>query len=108
MTDWVFSAAVVGLFVLAAAAAWPAMYALWLRANPESHELNLWRLARRRGLRRDMSDEPELARAVYRCIACSEVSRCDAALASQREREIDAFCPNRDYLARIAVRHRRT
>ena len=106
--DLMLSAAVVGLLLLAAAAAWPAMYAVWLRAQPDSHELNLRRLARRRGLRGDMSEEPELTRAVYRCIACDEASRCDAALASGQEREIDAFCPNRGYFARLAERHRRT
>jgi hypothetical protein len=106
--DLILSATVVGMLLLAAAAAWPAMYAIWSRAQPGSHDLNLWRLMRRRGLRRDTSGEPELSRAVYRCIACPEISRCDAALASGSDREIDAFCPNRGYLARLAGKLRRT
>ena len=80
--------------------------AVWSRAQPDSRDLNIWRLARQRGVRRDMTHEPELSRAVYRCIACDEASRCDAALAAERDREIDAFCPNRGYFARIEERHR--
>ena len=104
--DLILSAAVAALFLLAAAAAWPAMYAVWSRAQPNAHDLNFWRLGRQLGLRSEMTKEPELSRAVYRCIACDEVSRCDAALAAGREREIDAFCPNRGYFARIEERHR--
>lgn len=104
--DLILSAAVAALFLLAAAAAWPAMYAVWSRAQPDSRDLNIWRLARQRGVRRDMTHEPELSRAVYRCIACDDASRCNAALAAGRDREIDAFCPNRGYFARIEERHR--
>jgi hypothetical protein len=106
--DLILSAAVVVLFLIGAAAVWPAVYALWSRAVPDSRDLNLWRLARRRGLRSDMSDEPQLSRAVYRCIGCHEVSRCDATLDSGDDREIDSFCPNRGYLAALAERHRRS
>lgn len=103
------SAAVVAAFLVCAALAWPAMYVVWSRAVPESRELNLWRLARQRGLtKNELGGEPELSRAVYRCIACEEAARCDAALASGREHEIDEFCPNRGYLARIDERHRRS
>lgn len=104
-----FSIFVVGAFAIAAAIAWPTMYAVWSRAAPDSSDLNLRRLASRRGWTRgDMAGEPDLSRAVYRCIACHEASRCDALLAAGHDREIDAFCPNRRYLARIAERHSRS
>lgn len=102
-------AAVVALVLVAAAAAWPAMYALWSRAVPRARELNLWRLAARRGVARSgMGDEPDLSRAVYRCIGCYEAERCDELLDAGRTREVEAFCPNRGYLARLSERHRRS
>ena len=103
------SIAVVGLFLIMGAVAWPAMYAIWSRGAPDARDLNLWRVARRRGLaRNDLASEPELSRAVYRCIACTEAGRCDRVLAAGGDREIDAFCANRVYLARLAERHRRS
>lgn len=100
------SIVVVVAFGIAVASAWPMLYAVWLRAMPDSRELNLRRLASRRGLTRaDMAGEPDLSHAVYRCIACAESSRCDALLKAGRDREIDAFCPNHRYLARAGARH---
>jgi Family of unknown function (DUF6455) len=104
--DLIFSAAVVGLFVLAAAAAWPAMYALWSRAIPDTRQLNFWQLAHRRGmaLKDFAGSEPEFARAMYRCIGCHEAARCDALLDADLE---VPFCPNRRFLDDVAARHRR-
>ena len=103
--DLMLSAAVVGLFVLAAAAAWPAMYALWSRAA-NTQELNFWQAARRRGITvKDFAgNEPELSGAVHRCIGCHDVTRCDALLDADLE---VPFCPNRRFLDDIAARHRR-
>jgi len=44
--------------------------------------------------------EPDLSRAVYRCIACQESPRCDKLLDAGRAAEVVAFCPNRDFVAR--------
>lgn len=104
--DLILSAAVVVLFILAAAAAWPAMYALWSRATADTDHLNFWQLARRRGLTlADLAgNEREVAHATYRCIACQEAAACDAALAARREGEVAAFCPNRQFIDDLAAR----
>ena len=101
--DVILSAVAVGLFIVAAALAWPAMYAFWTRAVVET-ELNFWRVARHRGLaRKDFAGrEAELARAAYHCIACHEASRCDAALAAGREGAVRVFCPNNGFLDRVS------
>ena len=108
--DLIFSAAVVGLFVIAAAAAWPAMYAVWTRAVADMRELNFWQLVRRRDMTlKDFSGrERDLAHALHRCIGCHEADRCDASLASGRVDEVEGFCPNRRFLDELAARHRRT
>ena len=106
-TNLILALAVAGLFLMAAGLAWPAMAALWSRVAPRSRELNLWRLAGRRGLARsEMSGEPELSRAVYRCIGCYEATRCDELLDAGRFDAIERFCPNRPFLDELAARHR--
>jgi hypothetical protein len=110
LMDLTFSAAVVTLFIIAAAAAWPAMYATWSRiVASDTRELNFWQMLRRRGLSdKDLAGkERDVARAMYRCIACPEAARCDEGLASGRFDEIDGFCPNRSLLDDLA-KHRRT
>ena len=106
--DLIFSAAVVTLFVIAAAAAWPVMYALWSRAA-NTRELNFWQVARRKGiaLKDFAGGEPDLSRAVHRCIGCREAARCDASLDQDLVHEVEAFCPNRRFLDEVAARHRR-
>lgn len=101
--DVIVSAAIVGVFVLAAAFLWPAMYAFWTRAVAET-ELNFWRVARHRGLKREdfAGREAELARAAYHCIACRESARCDATLAAGREGAVRVFCPNTGLLDRVS------
>jgi len=109
--ELIFSAAFVVLFVIAAAAAWPVMYAVWARAvGSDQRELNFWRVVRHRGLTdRDFAgSERDAARAAYRCIACHEATRCDGQLAAGRFDEIDRFCPNRPFLDDLAARHRPT
>ena len=107
--DLILSAAVVVLFVLAAAAAWPVMYALWSRAIADTDRLNFWQLARRRGLTlADLAgNEREVARATYRCIGCQEAAACDTALSAGREGEVARFCPNRQFIDDLAAKHRR-
>jgi uncharacterized protein DUF6455 len=104
------SVGAVAVFVVIAALLWPAMYAVWSRAITDSNELGLWRLLRQRGVTRKETAgaEPDLSRAVYRCIACQESPRCDKLLDAGRAAEVVAFCPNRGYLARIAERHHRS
>jgi hypothetical protein len=111
LMDLIFSAAVVTLFVIAAAAAWPAMYATWSRAlASDTRELNFWQMLRRRGLStKDFAgNERDVARGMYRCIACHEAARCDERLASKRVDEIEAFCPNRPLLDALVAKHLRT
>jgi hypothetical protein len=105
--DLIFSAALVVLFVIAAAAAWPAMYAVWSRAaGSDRRELNFWRVVRHRGLTHGdfAGSERDVARAAYRCIACPEADRCDHELAAGRFDAIDRFCPNRPFLDDLARR----
>jgi len=105
--DLILSAAVVVLFVLAAAAAWPAMYAVWSRAiASDTRELNFWRVVRRRGLTdQDFAgSERDVARATSHCIACPEATRCDEQLAAGRFGEVDRFCPNRPFLDNLAAK----
>jgi len=72
------------------------------RATADASELGLWRLLRQRGVTRKETAgaEPDLSRAVYRCIACQESPRCDKLLDAGRAAEVVAFCPNRDFVAR--------
>ena len=108
--DLIFSAALVSLFILAAALAWPVLYALWSRVMAaDTRELNFWRLVRSRNMTpKDFAGrERDLNHAMYRCIGCHEAARCDAALAEGRTEEVDAFCPNRRYLDELAATHRR-
>ena len=108
--DLIFSAAIVTLFLIAGAAAWPAMYALFSRAvASDTRELNFWQVVRRRGLvdKDFRGSEPDVARAMHRCIACHEAARCDERLAESRFDEIDQFCPNRPFLDHLAAKHRR-
>jgi hypothetical protein len=109
--DLILSAAVAALFVLAAAAAWPAMYAMWSRAvGADTRELGFWQMLRRRGLtEKDLGGrEREVARGMYRCIACHEAAACDARLAENRFDDIESFCPNRPLLDTLVAKHRRT
>jgi len=109
--DLILSAAVAALFVLAAAAAWPAMYAMWSRAvGADTRQLGFWQMLRRRGLtEKDLGGrEREVARGMYRCIACHEAATCDARLAENRFDDIESFCPNRPLLDALAAKHRRT
>lgn len=111
LMDLTFSAAVVTLFIIAAAAAWPAMYATWSRiVASDAHGLNLWQMVWHRGLsRKDLAGrEREVARAMYRCIACHEAARCDEQLASGRFDEVEAFCPNRPLLDELTAKRLRT
>jgi len=106
--DLIFSAAIVTLLIIAAAAVWPAMYAVFSRAvASDTRELNLWQVMRRRGLSGLSGRDPEIARAMYRCIACPEAARCDGLLAESRFDEVDRFCPNRPFLDQLAAKHRR-
>jgi|RhiMethySRZTD1v2_1073278.scaffolds.fasta_scaffold115139_3 hypothetical protein len=108
--DLIFSAAMVTLLVIAAAAAWPAMYAVYSRAlASDTRELNFWQVVKHRGLTtKDLAaSTPDAAQAMYRCIACPEAARCDERLAESRFDEIDGFCPNRPFLERLAATHRR-
>ena len=105
--DVILSAAVIILFIIAAAAAWPVMYAVWLRAvASDTRELNFWQVVRRRGLTdKDFAgSERDVARATYRCIACPEAARCDEQLAVGRFDEVDRFCPNRPFLDDLAAK----
>lgn len=109
--DLTFSAAIVVLFVIAAAAAWPAMYAVFSRVfAADTRELNFWQVVRHRGLtdKNLAGSEPDVARAMHRCIACHEAAKCDALLAESRFDEIDGFCPNRSFLDHHAAKHRHT
>ena len=109
--DLIFSAAVVGLFVIAAAACWPAIYALWSRViAADTRELNFWQLVHRRKLKLEdfAGRERDLTQAMHRCIACHEAAGCDAALAGGRMDAVDALCPNRRFMDDIATKHRRT
>jgi len=106
----IFSAAVITLFLIAAAAAWPAMYAVWSRGvASDARELNFRQMLRRRGLTdKDLAGrEREVARATYRCIACHEAGRCDEQLAAGRFDEIERFCPNRPFLDDLAAKRLR-
>ena len=106
--DLIFSAAIVSLLIIAVAAVWPAMYAIFSRAvASDTRELNLWQVMRRRGLNGLSGRDPEIARAMYRCIACPEAAGCDERLAECRFDEIDQFCPNRAFLDHLAAKHRR-
>jgi hypothetical protein len=105
--DLIFSAAVVVLFIIAAAAAWPVMYAMWSRAvASDTRELSFWQMVRSRGLTsKDLAgSERDVARATYRCIACPEATRCDEQLAAGRFGEVDRFCPNRPLLDDLAAK----
>lgn len=108
--DLIFSAALVSLFITAAAVAWPAMYALWTRViAADTRELGFWHLVRRRKLAlKDFAGrERDLNHAMHRCNACHEAARCDALLAEGRTDEVDAFCANRRFLDDVAAKHRR-
>ena len=86
----------VGLFLLGAAAAAPAMYSSWRRALGYASELQIWEVLRREGVAFDSTAgrERELVIAAHRCIACPSIAECDAALASDRPLELESYCPN--------------
>ena len=110
LMDLTFSAAVVTLFIIASAAAWPAMYAMWSRiVASDTRELNFWQMVRRRGLsEKDLAGkERDVARAMYRCIGCHEAARCNERLAASRFDEVETFCPNRPFLDTLTAKHLR-
>ena len=76
--DVILSAAVVVLFLIAAAAAWPAMYAVWQR----------------------------VVAGTARCISCHKAQACDEWLASGRREGADELCPNGLLLERMIATHR--
>ena len=96
MTITELSFLLVGLFLLGAAAAAPAVYATWRRALGYASELQIWEVLRREGISPDdtAGRERELVIAAHRCIACPSIPECDAALASGRPLEIESYCPN--------------
>lgn len=90
------SALLLGLFLLGAAAAAPAIYATWRRVIGHASDLQIWEVMRRLGISRAHARgrERELVVAAHRCIACPSTAQCDAALASGRPLELEAYCPN--------------
>jgi hypothetical protein len=44
----------------------------------------------------------QAAVAIRRCIACSDKARCDEWLAKDAKRGMEAFCPNADFVGRVA------
>jgi hypothetical protein len=86
----------VGLFLLGAAAAAPAIHATWRRALGYASELQIWEVLRREGISPDSTAgrERELVIAMHRCIACPSIAECETALASGRSLDLEAYCPN--------------
>lgn len=84
------------------------LYALvataWRMLNDEGR-LRLHPMLRRHGVeprRAEGTRSYEAALATRRCVACSAKERCDAWFASTAPRNIDTFCPNADFVRRMA------
>ena len=72
------------------------LYSLWRRVLGYPHDLQIWEVMRREGISREQAAgrERELVMAAHRCIACPSTRECDAALASGKPLELEAYCPN--------------
>ena len=90
------SGLLLGLLLLGAAAAAPAIYATWRRVIGYASDLQIWTVMRREGISPEHAAgrERDLVAAAHRCIACPSTAECDAALASGRPLELEAYCPN--------------
>jgi hypothetical protein len=96
-------ALIVGLLLLAAAAAAPAVYASWRRVVGNASDLQIWEMLRRHGVSREAAkgSERDLVAAAHRCTACPSIAQCDAELASRHTPALEEFCPNARLVQRL-------
>ena len=89
------------LIVLAALL--PFGYAGWRRLTAREGDLQIWRVMQRTGVSPEgpAGRQPELARAVRRCVMCPSIEECDQWLAASHREGLGLFCPNASFLAEL-------
>jgi hypothetical protein len=101
-------AALAAVVVVMAAVVYGVIAAAW-RSMCDDGETRIFQVMRRHGAGADQAfgtARHDAVLAMRRCTFCAYKAECDRWLASGAKNGLDDFCPNADFVARIAGTHR--
>jgi hypothetical protein len=100
-------AALAAVVVVMAAIVYAVMAAAW-RSMSDDGQTRIFQVLRRHGAGTDQpfaTGRHDAVLAVRRCTFCSYKAECDQWLASGAKRGLEDFCPNAEFVARVAGPH---